>query len=256
MVKKLQYAILSCLIIYCLVISYKIIAGIHQSNNIERTWVLVWEDQFDHVDVGPWWLYNTTSAAFAAYCVPGNVVSQDGKLRLYFKKEQVHEKNYSSAEYLLGSWDTTPYGRFVLNMRAAPGKALTTAFRLSYSESGVWGGDSISFWGNNPHQIDINHMWGVNDNEKEEQNIPITFSADKEFHEYGIEWGPDYIKWSIDGKPIWTSNHVLWSGKKISATLSTSAFDPKNSWAPKIDDSALPTYAECDYLRYYMKLKK
>jgi beta-glucanase (GH16 family) len=230
----------------------KVIAGIQRGNELERTWVLVWEDQFHHVDVGPWWLYSATYDGNPAYCVPGNVVSQDGKLRLYFKKEEVHGKNYSSAEYL-GSLNTTPYGKLVLSMKTAPGKALVTSLGLSSTQAGVDEGCWITYWGNLPYLIDFGHSLGE---KKRETQLPIAFPADRDFHQYGIEWGPDRIKWSIDGKSVGSSDQALWPGKKVNLTLRVFAFNPTNSWAPKIDDRGLPAYAECEYLRYYMKLKQ
>jgi beta-glucanase (GH16 family) len=69
-------------------------------------------------------------------------------------------------------------------------------------------GDEVDFeWvGLNPNEAQSNYYWwGVLDWTHGEHH-DVGANTCEDFHEYGVEWGPDQTTWSIDGKVVRTLN--------------------------------------------------
>jgi beta-glucanase (GH16 family) len=101
------------------------------------------------------------------------------------------------------------YGRFEVSLRAAKIPGIVTGFFL-HRDSPRQEID-IEFVGNRPDHMLINVFYNPGDEGAKfdygyrgtPNFIPLGFDASEEFHDYMIEWGPDEIKWFVDGVMVY-----------------------------------------------------
>lgn len=121
------------------------------------------------------------------------------------------------------------FGRFEARMRTAAGSGLNTAFFTFIGPPlGVPEHDEIDFefLGKDPTTVELNY-W-VNAKQQPSYVLHLGYDASKEFHDYAFEWGPQSIKWFVDGKLVHETDEgasmphnpgklflSLWSGSEI-----------------------------------------
>lgn len=139
---------------------------------------------------------------------PQNVIQNDiSGLDLVVKAEQLGVREFSAAA--ISSRMKFLYGRFEVSLRAAKIPGIVTGFFL-HRDSPRQEID-IEFVGNRPDHMLINVFYNPGDEGAKFDYgyrgtptfIPLGFDASEEFHDYMIEWGPDEIKWFVDGVMVY-----------------------------------------------------
>ena len=143
------------------------------------------------------------------------------------------------------------YGLYEARIRSAAGSGLVTAF-FTYvgPPAGSPEHDEIDFefLGKDPHTVNITEY--TND-KPYGKVIQLGFDASETFHNYGIEWTPDKIRWYVDGKVVFETpvdakiprnpgyiEFSLWSGSKV-----------EDAWMGPFTYTA-PVTAEVEWVAY------
>ena len=104
------------------------------------------------------------------------------------------------------------YGKFVARMKA-PNKKGTVSSFFTYKD----GADLLENW--NELDIEIvpsvgakplstNIIYGHEHEKIESHEYANKFDPKDEWHTYAIEWTPDYVSWSVDGKEVRHAHHT------------------------------------------------
>ena len=230
-------------------------------------------DEFtgDRLDESKWWdhfpgWHGRPPARF----LPENVRQADGHLILTLRKddtlpvERIDPKHeipyggYSSSSVSAKSVIT--YGAF--EVRARPARATPT--------SSWWfvGSARDEKGGEYSNEIDVfelpsgcaghEHRFGMNLHVTREPgsdkhwanwgNVEAPFKLADDFHVYGLEWSPEWIRYFIDGHCIRTTRNLAWH------TPQQMLFDMEiMTWLPKPDDREFPAEYHVDYARAWTR---
>jgi GR25 family glycosyltransferase involved in LPS biosynthesis len=184
----------------------------------------------------------------AAFAREGVVYGNDGA-RLVLDKTAIGDRRYRSGAF--SSARAFLHGRFEAEIRAARGSGLVTGFFLHRQaprqeiDVELTGDDLQSMLVNvyfNPGDEGATGGFGYRGSPC---RIDLDFDASSGFHCYAIDWRPDCITWSVDGKTV--HERVGWDPTPIPhLPMSLHA----NLWAPRskqlagqLDESALPSSA-------------
>lgn len=210
-----------------------------------KEWKLAWEEQFDSFNPDKWERATHTFDRNLAQFEPGNVVFEEGRMKLFLKKEIRRFRNYLGAEYR--TKESYLYGKFVVRMRPAKASGIISSFFTFRDSMLPWSEVDIEFLGKDTAKIHLNY-WNYRGNEHPKV-FPLNFDAGSSFHEYSFEWQPNYIRWCVDGIPIATIiKDIPKEPQKIMMNIWISSYA---QWAGTLDESMLPVCAEYDYVRYY-----
>ena len=167
---------------------------------------LVYSDEFNTAfdtttwaTVTPW---NThTDTIQTAYYDPSNVSLLNGSLRITSKNQASNGYAYTSAFLTSSARPKFSYGYFEIRAKLPKGPGIWPAFWLTNDSTLEI--DGLEMLGDRPsriyqtlHENDSQIYQGVKDGPD--------YSAD--FHTYGIDWQPGYVKWYIDG--VCTASYV------------------------------------------------
>lgn len=143
------------------------------------------------------------------------------------------------------------YGRFDVRMKSAAASGMLSSF-FTYAEI-----SSLAEW----NEIDIENM-GRYTNESQFNTITpgqvnhvqrqvVRFNPHAGFHEYFIEWTPDYVAWGVDGFEVYrqTGDHIATLNR--AQKLMMNIWQPADvGWAGSFSRTTLPVYAYYDWIRY------
>jgi len=232
----------------------------------ETSWKLVWSDEFNYSglpDPANWgnevgFVRNNELQFYTSGRLENSVV-QNGNLLIIGRKEQFDSAGYTSASLTTDGKHSWTYGKIEARMKLPKGQ-------------GIW----PAFWmlGQDIHQVgwprcgEIDIMEHINnedilygtlhwDNGKHVSSgskIPCTVTK---FHNYGVEWDRDSIKWLLDGvryhsvciKDSIDSTSEFHKPQYIILNLAIGGDWPKNP-----DESTqFPDTVYVDYVRTYQK---
>jgi beta-glucanase (GH16 family) len=240
---------------------------------------LVWSDEFDYEGAPDpkKWNYDLGNHQWAnrelqAYTNrPDNVSVRDGKLIIKAIKEKDGEREYTSTRLITYGKQSWQYGLFEFCVKLPKGKGSWPA---------VWMlGDSIKTGTSWPYcgEIDIIEHTGQMENqlffslhsEKHNhtrkdtkkytvfQNFPEVTEG---FHNYVMEWTPEYIEFYVDGKSACCFNK---SDDTQDQTEAAWPFDQPfylifniavgGSLGGEVDETTLPFIMEVEHVRVYQK---
>lgn len=136
-----------------------------------------------------------------------NVKVDNGYLLITAKKEDFEGSNYTSGRLITKGLFEQKYGRFEARIRMPYGKGLWPAFWLLGSNIDNVGWpqcgeiDIMEYLGDAPTvAFGSVHGPGYSAGEAESKKYTLTNDRfDTGFHIFGIEWGPDYINYYVDG---------------------------------------------------------
>jgi hypothetical protein len=143
------------------------------------------------------------------------------------------------------------YGRFEVEIRAAPGSGLITGFFLHRDTPRQE--IDVEFAGADPRRMLANVYFNPGDDgtamgfgfRGAPCRIDLGFDATTDFHLYAIDWRPDRVAWLVDGRVVhervgWDPTPIPHLSMRVHANL----------WAPRsedlagrIDERALPAAA-------------
>jgi|GEM_PF-1343113 len=162
-------------------------------------------------DPGYWEKLGTTFDCNLAQFSPDNVVPVDGGgVELVVKAEQRGDREYTAASLAtLGAPDARHrYGRFEVEMKAARGSGLISAFFLHRRDPWqeidveVLGRDTTKVLLNvyfNPGEVGDAYNYGFRGTPV---MVDLGFDAAEGFHRYAIEWDTDELRWFVDDRLI------------------------------------------------------
>jgi beta-glucanase (GH16 family) len=235
---------------------------------------LVWSDEFNDAsltmpDESKWW-YETAAPGwvnnelqrYVAGKLGDNVTAEvsNGMLKIHAMK--VDNEVISARVNTRESWT---YGYFEARLKLPKGKGTWPAFWMMPQESGTWPAcgeiDIMEEVGYNPNYTSssihcgaYNHVMGTQKTKEQ-----YTAGAQDEFHVYALEWTEDFIKTYVDGKLFFTFTNDkkgdtnTWPFNKAFYLKLNLAWGGDWGGAQGVDESALPTTYEIDYVRVFKK---
>lgn len=138
---------------------------------------------------------------------PENVRVENGVLVITAREESFAGSNYTSARITTQGLFEQKYGRFEARIRLPVGKGIWPAFWLlgNDCDQNTWPQcgeiDIMEYLGNKPTVV-LGSVHGPGYNAGDSIGKEYTLENDRfdnGFHIFGIEWGPDYINYYVDG---------------------------------------------------------
>ena len=170
---------------------------------------LVYSDEFNgQLDTASWatltpWNTHTDSIQLAYYD-PANASVANGSLCITSQSRPTNGCAYASAFLTSSARPKFSYGYFEIRAKLPKGPGIWPAFWLTNDSTLEI--DGLEALGDRPtriyqtlHENDSQIYQGVTDGPD--------YSAD--FHTYGLDWQPTYLKWYIDGVLTATYNHAM-----------------------------------------------
>lgn len=218
---------------------------------------LMWSDEFDAgvLDAAKWG-YRTDSKHLSTQ-KPENVSVKDGLLRLTLKKETAGGKQYTGAGII--SKSTFKYGYFEARLKMPVGAGWHTSFWLmKHDGSGTTDSQDAAQGIVVAQNESIDHLSYAVKLEKYQEPVAsygflrmLGPDLTADFHVFGCEFTPEAAKFFLDGKLVQSvdASHLAHSEQNLWITSIASHMGN----TPKVDDSALPQEALCDYVRVFVK---
>jgi beta-glucanase (GH16 family) len=250
-----------------------------QMENIKQGYHLVWEDNFNYEgtpDPNKWNYdlgnHQWANREFQAYTNrPSNVYVKDGKLTIKAIKEQDGEREYTSTRLVTYGKQSWQYGLFEFRVKLPKGKGswpavwmLSDAIKTGtpWPRSGEI--DIIEHAGKKENELFFSlHSERHNHTRKDTKQYTVFKDFDgvcEEFHDYMMEWTPEFIEFYVDGESACRFNK---NDDTEDQTESSWPFDQPfylifniavggNLGGP-VDESALPFIMEVEHVRVYQK---
>jgi GR25 family glycosyltransferase involved in LPS biosynthesis len=184
----------------------------------------------------------------AAFVQEGLAYDADGA-KLTCSRAEMGARHYKSGAF--ASAQTFGHGRFEAEIKSARGSGLITGFFL-HRDSPRQEID-IEIAGDDPHRMLVNVYFNPGDDgaamaygyRGSPCYVELGFDATLDFHLYTIDWHPDSISWSVDGRIV--HQRVSWDPTPIPhlpMRLHANLWAPRSEeLAGRIDESALPSSA-------------
>ena len=179
-----------------------------------------------------------------------------GALAVLTMAAAINAKDFSGAE--LFTVDEVQYGKFEARMKMAAASGTVSSMFLYQNGSEIadgrpWVEVDIEVLGKEPNQFQSNIITGKagaqNTSEKHHNVSPAT---DQAFHTYGLEWTPNYVRWTVDGKEVrkdeggQVSQLTGTQGLRFNLWSSESA-----AWVGQFDESKLPLFQFINWVKVY-----
>lgn len=240
---------------------------------------LVWDDEFDYNGAPDpqKWTYDLGNHQWAnnelqAYTNQAeNVFVKDGTLTIQAIKKQDGDKQYTSARlntYGLHSWQ---YGLFEFRVKLPKGKGSWPAVWM-ISDAGRQGTawprcgeiDIVEYVGKKEREL-LFSLHSEGHNHQRHDRKQYTSFVDYEglsdsFHDYTMEWTPDFIEFLVDGNSLCRYNksddsedqsEISWPFDQPFFLILNIAVGG-NLGGP-VDESAMPFIMEVEHVRVYQK---
>lgn len=231
---------------------------------------LVFDDEFDGdtLDTTKWG-YNYSwghSHNHAAWCVPENVIVEDGILTLKGENVQhpdavgkqgtFNNKKYDII-YTSGAINTHhkynfTYGYFEARLKMPVGKGMWPAWWM-LKDGWPPEIDMLEILCSKPQMLHVNYHYGPawNEEKSHEQILDLGFNASEDFHTYGFEWTPTYMKYYVDGVQVghaFTDKSAIAQATGMYMILNLAI----DGWDGTPDETTeWPALYQCDYVRVW-----
>lgn len=242
--------------------------NVERPDYIDERYKLVFNDDFDgdSLDTTKWG-YNYSwghSHNHAAWCVPENVIVKDGILTLKGENKQhpdavgkqgtFNNKKYDII-YTSGAVNTHhkfnfDYGYFEARMKMPKGKGMWPAWWM-LKDGWPPEIDMLEVLCSKPHELHVNFHYGPawNEHYSHEQVLNLGYSTSDDYHTYGFEWTPDYMRYYVDGKQVghdFTNKSAIKEASGMYMILNLAI----DGWDGKPDSSTVwPAEFSIDYVR-------
>jgi beta-glucanase (GH16 family) len=238
-------------------------------------YVLDWQDDFNKKEINKdIWRHAVGGGGFGNFEMqyytnkPENSRTENGKLIIETRKEKMIGHPYTSAKLITKERKEMLYGRIEVRAKLPEGRGNWPAiwmlpvdsqgYGFSWPDSGEI--DIMEHVGFDPgnvhfsiHTEAYNHKIGTH-----KTGIKKIPDATTEFHTYGIEWTPDFIRWYVDSdeNTVFTfknekTDYKAWPFDKPFYLILNTAVG--GTWGGRngVDNEAFPYTMEIDYVRYY-----
>lgn len=165
---------------------------------------------------------------------------------------------YSNEEWMYGKYEARMY------MGAISGTVSSMFLYANGSEQTdgrPWVEIDIEVLGKNPGSFQSNIITGkAGAQNKSEKHHAVNPAANAGFHTYGLEWTPDYVRWTLDGVEVRkaTKGSQIVNGQDQVAALSKPQGIRFNLWSHEDagwvgawDDSKLPVFQFINWVKRY-----
>lgn len=247
--------------------------------NVKKAYHLVWSDEFLYEGAPDLdkWNYDLGNHQWAnkelqAYTDrPDNVYVKDGKLTIRAIKEKDGEREYTSTRLTTYGKCSWQYGLFEFRVKLPKGKGSWPAVWMlpdSIKNGNKWPGcgeiDIIEHTGKKENELFFSlHSERHNHTRKDTKQYTVykEFSGVcEEFHDYMMEWTPEYVEFYVDGKSVCRFNK---SDDPEDQSVAAWPFDQPfylifniavgGTVGGEVDETALPYIMEVEYVRVYQK---
>jgi len=201
-------------------------------------------------------LGETFPGNLAEFC-PEGLRQDGGTTRLTLSETATATRSYRSGAF--ASVHSLKYGHFEAEIKAARGPGLITGFFLHRSSPRQE--IDVELTGGDPRRMLANVFFNPGDEGSALEfgyrgtpfHIDLGFDAAEAFHLYAIDWNPDRIIWSVDGRTVhergsWNPTPIPHLPMRLHGNL----------WAPRsvqlagnLNDADLPSSAEFGRVSFY-----
>jgi beta-glucanase (GH16 family) len=232
---------------------------------------LVWSDEFDGTGLADSsrWAYEkgVLRNKEAQYYVANrleNAQMRDGRMVITARKESWEGSQYTSSSLTTRGKFEFRYGRVEVRAKVPRGRGAWPAIWFLGANIGSVGWpkcgeiDLLENVGYNPDRVFFNvHTKKYNHTKKTNKgaNIAVNNFPD-EFHTYTLDWTPDKLIWSFDGKSVFEfvnegNDEDAWPFDKPIYLILNLAVGGTWGGQKGIDDAAFPMEYLIDYVRIY-----
>lgn len=183
-----------------------------------------------------------------------------GTLAVLSMATSLSAKDFSGAELYTNKEFT--YGKFEARMKMAAASGTVSSMFLYQNGSEQasaerWVEVDIEVLGKSPNSFQSNIITGKAGAQiTSEKHHAVSPAADQGFHTYGLEWTPDYVRWTLDGKEVRKTNKgenknqvenlIGTQGLRFNIWSSESA-----EWVGQFDESKLPLFQFINWVKVY-----
>lgn len=219
---------------------------------------LMWEDEFDTVDLTRWELMTHSFDGNLAQFSATNATTQDGVLSLALSAApEGAAKPYLGVE--MRSRETLTYGKVEASVRFAAGSAVVSSLVLLFTPwpPPDWNELDIEFLGKNTDRIQFNHMINIPPADpvaghlQYPELVTLDYNPAADFHTYVIEWVPGEARFLVDGELLHTATEEMQRMTLPQNILLTIWASSAAAWAGPINSTTAPTRVDYDWLRVY-----
>jgi endo-1,3-1,4-beta-glycanase ExoK len=223
-------------------------------------WRLVWRDDFDRLDPARWEVSAHTFMENYADFVIENVTSNAGTLELHVnaKPAGAMGKPYAAAE--VRTVQEFTYGKFLASARFAKASGITTTLFSFYDwfthepNSLNWNEIVIESSGTSRlyYTYTLQNLANADGRERFLTPGDVTFDITADFHEYGYEWSPAGVKFTVDGAVVHTLSADVAKTLSLPKRFVLSAYpSTRVELEGPFDPSSLPVLALYDWVAVY-----
>lgn len=180
--------------------------------------------------------------------------------------QTIDDRDYTGAE--LYTKQTWMYGKFEARMKMAAGSGTVSSMFLYHNDSYLgapepWVEVDIEILGKDPGKFQSNIItgYGPGENTKIQSADPshvISPASNESFHTYAMEWTPNYVSWSIDGREVrrtvngQNDKNQVEDLKKREQGLRFNLWSHEDAgWVGPWNDAILPVYQFINWVKVY-----
>ena len=246
--------------------------GVTRPAILGEEYKLVFDDEFDGDTLNrKYWNYNYSwghSHNHSGWCVPENVIVKDGILTLrgdnqqhpdsvgkqYTFNNQKNDIMYTSGAINTAGTFRFNYGYYEARLKMPKGKGMWPAWWM-LKDGWPPEIDMLEILCSRPTQLRVNCHYGPawNQESSHEQVITMDFDSSDDFHVYGFEWTPKYMRYYVDGVQVghdFTNKSALEQCTNMYMILNLAI----DGWDGKPDGTTVwPAEYQCDWVRVWQK---
>ncbi|GGF13197.1 carbohydrate-binding protein [Hymenobacter cavernae] len=232
------------------------------SSALAQTYQQVWADEFN-TGISSSWVFETGGGGWGnnekQYYQRANASVVDGILQITARKETVGGMPYTSSRMKTQGLKEFKFGKIEARMKLPLGQGLWPAFWMLGSNINTvsWpacGEIDVMEHINAENKVYGTVHWDSNGHAEYGGNLVTT---PQDYHVYGIEWEPTYIRWFVDGVKYHEINITNGTGSTeefqrpffLLLNLAVAGNWPGQT----VDESKLPATMYVDYVRVYQK---
>ncbi|ADQ44988.1 Glucan endo-1,3-beta-D-glucosidase [Caldicellulosiruptor kronotskyensis 2002] len=184
-------------------------------NQIQPTWQLVWEDDFNSssIDTTKWNFtigaggYGNNELQYYS-SRPENARVENGNLIIEARKENFEGSPYTSAKLTTQGKFSFTYGKVEVRAKLPEGQGVWPAIWMMPEDMNLYGGwpvcgeiDIMELLGHEPNKVyGTIHYGNPHTYHGGNYTLPNGQKFSDDFHVFGLEWEPGKIKWYVDGQ--------------------------------------------------------
>ena len=165
-------------------------------------------------------------------------------------------KDFSGAE--LYTFDEYTYGKYEARMKMAAASGTVSSMFLYQNGSEQasaerWVEVDIEVLGKSPNSFQSNIITGKAGAQKtSEKHHAVNPAADQAFHTYGLEWTPNYVRWTVDGVEVRKTEGGQVNDLKGTQGLRFNLWSSESAaWVGQFDESKLPLFQFINWVKAY-----